>query len=43
MVPPTPIRVIQTMGADLQIDLALLTKEKLMAAPSSAFQEEDDI
>ena len=43
VVPPTPIKVIQTIGADLQIDPSLLTKEKLMAAPSSAYQEEDDV
>ena len=34
-VPPTPIKIIQDIGADLQIDPALLTEEKLMAASSS--------
>ena len=42
VVPPTPIKVIQAIGADLQIDPALLTKEKLMADPAAASQEEHD-
>ena len=43
VVPPTPIKVIQTIGADLQIDPALLTKEKLMVAPSSSIQSDEDV
>ena len=45
VMPPTPIKVLQTIGADLQIDPVLLTKEKLMATPSSsmAHHEDDDV
>ena len=32
-IPPTPIKVMQAIGEDLQIDPALLTKDKLMANP----------
>ena len=32
-IPPTPIRVIQAIGAGLQIPESDLTKEKLMSNP----------
>ena len=31
--PPTPINVLQALGAELEIDPNLLSKEKLMANP----------
>ena len=45
VVPPTPIKVLQSIGVDLQIDHVLLTKEKLMATPSSSMapHEDDDV
>ena len=41
-VPPTPLRVIQAIGADLQIDPSLLSKEKLMATSSSGVTPHKD-
>ena len=45
VVPPTPIKVLQTIGADLKVHPVLLTKEKLMATPSSSMapHEDDDV
>ena len=45
VIPPTPIRVMQQIGADLEIEEDLLTKEKLEAAPSAttSSMDADDI
>ena len=41
-VPPTPVRVIQAIGADLQIDPSLLSKEKLMETSSADATSSND-
>ena len=40
-IPPTPIRVIQQIGVDLEIEEGLLTKDKLEAGPSAATSSMD--
>ena len=41
VIPPTPIRVMQQIGADLEIEEELLTKEKLEAVPSATTSSMD--
>ena len=45
VIPPTPIRVMQQIGAGLEIEEELLTKDKLEAAPSAttSSMDTDDI
>ena len=36
VIPPTPMRVMQQIGADLEIEEDLLTKDRLEDVPSAA-------
>ena len=36
VIPPTPIKVMQAIGVDLQIPASLLTKEQLTANPKDS-------
>jgi len=42
VIPPTPIKVMQKIGVDLEIDPSMPSKDELMVAPSSSRNASSD-